>query len=258
MKATGSALIVSFGLVLSLGCASEATAQAFRWPDNPRNLKVLDLKGSELGQLMREFTTALGVRCQYCHAGKAGVTLDPMDLGTFDLASDANPMKETARTMIAMTRAINETYLARLDVAAAERLKVSCITCHRGQTKPALLQDVLFDVIEQKGIDAAVARYRELRDQFYGRFSFDFGPGVLGSLGERLLAADKIEEAVRILALENEMNPDFAYGEYLSAIANEKAGHPETAIAHMQRAVELAPEEQKPFFSKALSRMRAK
>ncbi len=245
-------------LALSIGSVSKATAQGFRWPEEPRNTKVLEAKGAELGQIMRDFTSALGVRCEYCHTARQGTTLDPMDLATFDLASDANPMKDKARTMISMTRSINETYLARLGTPAAERVSVSCITCHHGQTRPVLLQDVLFDVIEQKGADAAVARYHELRDEYYGRFSFDFGPGVLGSLGERLLAAGKVDAAVVILALENEENSRFSYGEYLSGIANEKAGHLEDAIRHMTKAVELAPPEQKPFFESALVRLKGK
>jgi tetratricopeptide (TPR) repeat protein len=245
-------------LALSLGGASESRAQGFRWPEEPRNLKVLEVKGAALGQLMRDYTSALDVGCEHCHAAREGVTLDPTDLDTFDLASDANPMKERARAMIAMTRAINETYLARLDVPEAERLSVTCITCHHGQTRPALLQDILFEVIEREGIDAAFVRYRELRERYYGGFALNFGPGPLSRLGERLVALGRLEEAIRILALENESNPRFSFGEYLSATVNEKAGHLDAAVAHMEKAVALAAPEQKPFFEKALARMKGR
>ena len=81
-------------------------AQGFRWPEEPENLKVLPatVKGSELGSVMRGFAGALGVRCQFCHAAHEGQELDPMDLMTFDFPSDANPMKEKARTMLQMVR----------------------------------------------------------------------------------------------------------------------------------------------------------
>jgi tetratricopeptide (TPR) repeat protein len=245
-------------LVLTLADAPVVAAQGFRWPEAPQNLKVLDVKGAELGRMMRGFTAALDVRCEYCHSGKEGATLDPNDLGTFDLASDRNPMKETARAMIAMTRAINETYLARLDAPTGGRPSISCITCHHGQTRPVLIQDLLFDVIEREGTSAAIARYRKLREDYYGGFAFDFGPVPLSSLGERLLDAGKFEPAVDILALENEFHPEFAFGEYLSGVANEKAGHLDRAIDHMKKAVERAPPEQKPFFESALQRLESK
>jgi len=198
----------------------------------------------------------LGVRCQYCHAAKAGMELDPMDLTSFDFASDENPKKNVARTMMGMVRAINDDHLEKLGVAASKRVRVNCVTCHRGQSRPEMLEDVLGATIAKDGVEAAVEQYRELREQHYGGFSYDFSPGVLGSLGERLLAEDELDEAIRILALENEQNPDFAYGHYLSATAHDKAGNRSGAIAHMEKAVALAPAGQKPFFEQALQKLK--
>ena len=233
-------------------------AQGFRWPEEPENLKVLPgtVKGSELGSVMRGFATGLGVRCQFCHAAGEGQELDPMDLMTFDFPSDANPMKDKARTMIRMVRAINETHLSELDVPESERLVVSCITCHHGLEKPRQLADVLADVLDADGVAAAVQAYHDLRERHHGSSAYNFRAGVLGGLGERLMEDGQLEAAIEILALENEQNPNFAYGHYLSATAHEKAGELEAAIEHMQKAVDLAPPDQKPFFSRALEELK--
>ena len=86
-------------LVVVLAVAGLAEAQGFRWPEEPENLKALpaSVKGRELGGIMRGFSMALNVRCQHCHAAKAGLELDPRDLMTFDFASDENPRKNEAR-----------------------------------------------------------------------------------------------------------------------------------------------------------------
>jgi len=110
------------------------------WPDNPENLQVLpeDIRPFELSQVMRSFTKALGVRCQFCHVGT-----EEMSLGEFDFVSDDNEHKNTAREMMRMVWAINNDLLAGIDgLHEAEGMRVTCYTCHRGsvtpQTRPPL------------------------------------------------------------------------------------------------------------------------
>lgn len=245
-----------FGVALA-GAAATAAGQGFQWPEAPKNLEALpaSIKGRELGNLMRDFAMSLGVRCQHCHAPHEGHELDPMDLTTFDFASDANENKNKARDMIRMVQAINETLLAPL---GEDRLEVRCITCHRGQPRPRQLADVLYEIIDTDGVEAAVASYHELRAKHYGGFSYDFSPGVLGALGERLIAQEKLDAAIRILSLENEQNPEFAYGYFLTATAYDKAGRRDEAIERMQTAVRLAPDAQRPFFRRALEEIESR
>lgn len=244
--------------LLWVSAGENVFAQGFRWPEEPENLKVLPdtVKGSDLGSVMRGFATGLGVRCQYCHAAREGQEIDAMDLMTFDFASDANPMKEKARTMIKMVRAINETHLSELAVPDSERLVVSCITCHHGLEKPRQLEDVLASVLDADGVDAAVHKYHELRERHYGSSAYNFRAGELGGLAERLLEEGQLEAAIELLALENEQYPDFAWGHYLSATAHEKAGDREAALEHMQKAVDVAPADGKAFFSRALEELK--
>jgi len=84
---------------------------------DPTNLKILKVTtGAEVNQIMRTFTSGLGVQCSYCHVKN-------------NFASDDIPKKEAARRMIQLTQKINADFLDR-------RMHVSCYTCHRGEMEP--------------------------------------------------------------------------------------------------------------------------
>ena len=101
-------------LLLSLGAIEDPARAAAPAAAAPKNLKVLK-DAAQVRSVMAGFTAALGVQCAFCHAQ--------------DRASDENPHKETARRMLLMTAGINAKF-----PGPAER--VSCYTCHRGQTSP--------------------------------------------------------------------------------------------------------------------------
>jgi Photosynthetic reaction centre cytochrome C subunit len=90
----------------------------------PKNLKILTPDELRSGVMM-QFTRALGVRCDHCHAPAT-------DGGRPDFASDANPKKETARMMIAMAKDINSKF-----PDGAAKVRVTCYTCHNGKVTPA-------------------------------------------------------------------------------------------------------------------------
>jgi hypothetical protein len=97
----------------------------------PVNIKVLpkDITAAELGQTMKRFETELGVRCGHCHVEDPGTH-------RFNYASDENPAKSTARMMISMLQDINEKYLPQLGGDNRYATKVSCGSCHQGQSSP--------------------------------------------------------------------------------------------------------------------------
>jgi hypothetical protein len=69
------------------------------------------------------FTTGLGMLCNDCHVA--------------DRSSDEKKEKQTARQMLKMMMAVNDTFLKDVGEApAAGAYKVTCYTCHRGQRKP--------------------------------------------------------------------------------------------------------------------------
>ena len=143
-------LVLAGGLSLALVLTvAPATRAQQRWvPPDPMNLQVLpeDIDKAELVQTMRSFTQALGVRCEFCHVGEADQPLD-----TFNFMSDAKPEKATARKMLRMVMDINDKYLKGVEghgengahgeqekagQEGKEGPKVTCYTCHRGETHP--------------------------------------------------------------------------------------------------------------------------
>jgi len=124
-------------LVLSCSVFGVAMGTALQPPDiqrtshpKPINLKVLpkDISGDDIDKLMHGCEKQLGVPCGYCHEQNA-------ETKQINYASDDNPVKQTARFMIAMTSDINNEYLAQLgDRRYAS--PITCGNCHRGQVTP--------------------------------------------------------------------------------------------------------------------------
>ena len=128
--------VIAASLLFSASCLRAQTAppagpQVHRELPKPTNLQVLpkDIAPGDLIAIMRHFTGDLGVHCSFCHEENAQ-THRP------DFASDAKPEKAAARVMMRMTQDINAKYLAELPDHGAMQ-KVSCGTCHRGQSTPA-------------------------------------------------------------------------------------------------------------------------
>jgi tetratricopeptide (TPR) repeat protein len=223
---------------LALSIPSPAGAQQWTWPERSENLQVLpeDFPPERLSAVMRGFTRALGVRCTYCHVGEEG-----QPLSTYDFASDDNPKKDIARTMYNMLGVINDT-LATIEPSGPERVNMWCHTCHRGRPRPTTLDEELAEVHAAEGIDATIAAYRELREQFHGRGAFDFGEGTLNTLGYALLGEEKPADAVAIFRLNVEQYPESANAWDSLGEGYLAAGDRELAIESYEKSLELDPE----------------
>lgn len=101
-----------------------------RAPQKPQNLKVLP-QDTDLRKVMRQYSGDLGVECEFCHAAADPVT------HRADRASDANPVKETARFMIQLTDDLNNKYLAEMPNRRYAD-PITCGTCHRGEKHPSI------------------------------------------------------------------------------------------------------------------------
>lgn len=90
-----------------------------------KNLQVLpqDISHDDLIAVMKNYSTALGVKCNACHVKAA-------DSDKLDFASDAKEEKGIARKMIAMANEINKNYFSSSGT-------VGCMTCHNGKLNPA-------------------------------------------------------------------------------------------------------------------------
>jgi tetratricopeptide (TPR) repeat protein len=223
-------------LVAAAGLA--APSLQAQLPDKFTNLQVLpkDITKPQLIGTMRSFAGGLGVRCDFCHQEGADHKLD--------FASDAKEQKKTARLMMKMVAAINGDYLTKLGGEHAEHShenQVGCFTCHHGVQEPDTIQTVLDEEIDKTGVDAAVAKYRELKERYYGRASYDFGAPPLDDLAEHLLEEKKTAEAMRILELNLESYPDVAETHALMGEAYLATGDREKARTALEKAIELDP-----------------
>ena len=206
-------------------------------PEEFTNLKVLpeDIDQRELVATMRGFAGGLGVRCWYCHMGEEG-----KPLSTFDFASDEKHEKQVARAMIKMVREINTT-VGKIDTGHEEKVEVSCATCHHGLEKPQQLRDILVTTYEEKGLDGAMARYDELREKYYGRYAYDFGPGPLNMFMEFLAGSGKADEALQVQERTAEFHPDDTFVQVALGQAYERGGDRQKAMAAYRRALEIDP-----------------
>ena len=210
----------ALGLAFVVAASAPVFAQQHAAPPGgeprPENLKVLpqDISRQELIALMGQFTRALGVRCSYCH-----VTEQEKPDAKNRFALDDKPTKVKARAMMEMTRDINQKYLAQLAHRETPAINVQCVTCHRGVTEPRPLSDVLANAYEKGGIDTTLARYQRLRDRYYGSASYNFNEVSLSDAANQLAHAGHEADAIRLLALNVDMNPNSAFAKRTHADA---------------------------------------
>ena len=186
---------------------------------NPQNLKVLpkEISSKELSDTMKGFALGLGVRCETCHVGEAGQPLD-----TFDFESDEKAMKRKARVMVRMLADVNSDYVPQLnEIEDAIRVEVRCVTCHRGRPQPKLIEDELDEQLADAGLEAALARYAELRENFYGSHSYDFSEFTLPMYVQQLAAREQLDAAIAVLQLNavNFHNPTTRSSYWLNSTA---------------------------------------
>lgn len=222
--------------ILLFGMISSAHAGLF---DDPQNLKVLpeDITAKQLSTTMRGFAINTGSRCSTCHVGE-----EENDLSTYDFSLDDKEKKQKARIMISMVQDINSYLAENLDKSSDELVTVDCETCHRGQAKPEMLQDVLAKAYRSDGLDNAISEYRSLRERYYGSHTFDFSERALMSLGERMAREDEFAAALGFLDLNLEFYPESArtlvtQGQVLAA-NGDTAGARESYV----KALELEPD----------------
>jgi tetratricopeptide (TPR) repeat protein len=231
--------LLAAALTAVAAIAAAQTAGPAQPPWKGKNLQYFpqDITREALVQRMREFSFALGVRCQHCHVGGDGISFDGV---VFE--SDDKPPKVKARAMLRMVDQLNNSILPQIPSRAEPRVQVGCVTCHHGLALPKSLQTTLLEVIEKDGTAAAVARYRQLRADTMTQGSYNFGEWEINELARRLVEMDRTADAIAILEMNGEFYPksaaiDFQLGELLL-----KRGERDKAIARYRAALEKAPQ----------------
>ncbi|MES2123695.1 MAG: c-type cytochrome [Gemmatimonadota bacterium] len=194
-------LVLLSALLLPVGLVAQAGGKFP--PDSLINTQVL-AHGTPVMQVigqMRNFSGALGVRCQFCHVGEEGMPLDK-----FDFASDQKRTKRVARQMMLMVAEVNRR-LDTLPGRVSSGVQVTCATCHRGTNRPVPLAAIISEAAIGSGADSAVRAYRALRERFYGRDTYDFSEPSLNNAALRVGRASKFSEAFSLIKLNEEFFP---------------------------------------------------
>ncbi len=216
-------------LILAIG-ATVCFAQDSQY----KNLKVLpkDITKDKLTNVMKSWSQALGVRCNFCHVGEPNAPLS-----SYDFASDEKGHKRITRQMVDMVKAINADYMTKID----EDASVNCRTCHHGLASPRTLGEALNRTLERKGLDEAVKSYGQLRQRYYGSDSYDFTEDSLLQYASFLSNKGKGKEAVRFLKLNIEHYPKSAESHYQMAVLTAESGDKAGAVALLQKTLALDP-----------------
>jgi hypothetical protein len=231
-------------LLLSVSLAAQAPAApaqgAAPAPAPGKNLQVLpkEWTNAQILPVMRSIAAALGTECGHCHVWTAAGA--PGN----DFPADVKPEKTKARAMLRMVADINKTIsteFTKLGKPANEIVQVQCVTCHRGNIIPKQLVDIVLDTANQSNAAAAVAKYRDLRKEYYGAQAYDFSDLTLFDAATRAIAANKFDDAILYAQTNVEFNPKSARSHQVMSQAYQRKNDRTNAIAEMEKAVALDP-----------------
>jgi hypothetical protein len=123
--------VILFATLVMAGCVATRVGTK---KEEFINLKVLpkDISSKELSRIMvDDFSDGIGASCGFCHA-------EDKNSHKPDYASDENPLKEAARSMMKMTLNINRQFFhVKQPLIGDSVLVVTCTTCHRGNPFPS-------------------------------------------------------------------------------------------------------------------------
>lgn len=174
---------------------------------------------------MQQIAQDLGVKCEYCHARD----------------DQGRARQDVARAMIAMTRDLNAQIAQATGKPANEVTRVTCITCHRGVAVPGQLSDILAKTALEKGPEAAVAQYRDLRAQYYGHQAYDFSEDTLLTAAAQVVRV-KPAASIPLLRVNLEFYPKSVRSYAQIAFAYTRILDDDQAIAALQKALEIEPD----------------
>jgi len=230
-------LVVGVLVSTSAWAGAQAPAAGVLAPPPPMtNLQIIpkDTPRPQVLQQMQAIAAALGVQCNYCHVmeGRGGRT---------DMAADDKPTKKAARGMMLLAREINSKLPEAIGKAPEATTRVGCATCHRGVPIPKQITDVVTDAASAAGAAAGLAKYRDLREKFYGGQSYDFSENGLIATAQRAIAANKPDDALVYLQANVDYYPKSARSYLVMSQAHmakqDKAG----AIKDLEKALDLDP-----------------
>lgn len=220
-------------------------AASAQLPAKPENLQVLpkDLPTDSVVGIMRGIAVSLGVRCTFCHVEREAAGAPAPGGGpfqNFDFKSDEKDHKKIARIMLRMVDSVNTRFLASIPNRDDPPTNVTCMTCHRGLSKPATIESVLLGTTARSGVDSAIARYRMLRgDMASGKYNFGELPVM--DVAQRLIVDKKYDDAIKLLLMNQEFYPSSPNIDMQLAEAYIAKGDREQGIARFRAVLAKQP-----------------
>ncbi len=230
---------INFALLIAMLLLPLSATQAQNPFAEPKNLQVIPdtVKGSQLRQIMRRFSFALGEQCSYCHARAE-------DGDGLDFESDANDRKRVAREMIKLVRHVNQVSASLYpDNPDHQPTSFVCTSCHRGQANPFLIEEVMNTQIAEGGTDAAQAKYLELKEEYYGGHTYDFSSFTLAEYANRLLISGDLPNALEMAKFSTEQFPDEAYAHSVLGNVYVRQRKLPQAIAAFEASLAINPDQ---------------
>jgi tetratricopeptide (TPR) repeat protein len=133
--------------------------------------------------------------------------------------------------------------LSNCDFAPTGNIAIAALFLALGLDPPPVpappIRAAIGKAIAEKGVVAAIELYHELKENHPK--SYDFGPGQLNRLGYQLIGLKRMDDAIKILALNIEVYPKYANGYDSLGEAYMTSGDKENAIKYYKKALELDP-----------------
>jgi tetratricopeptide (TPR) repeat protein len=103
------------------------------------------------------------------------------------------------------------------------------------------LTQLLNRSVTQKGLDGAIAEYRELRTKYTGTMAYDLSENGLIAMAQAAIQADRPDNALAWLNLNLEFYPKSSRTYQIMAQAHQRKSDKDAAIKDLEKAVELDP-----------------
>jgi tetratricopeptide (TPR) repeat protein len=115
--------------------------------------------------------------------------------------------------------------------------------------------DVLDATLQKDGVEAALKKYGELREKYYGQAAYDFSMRSLNMLAEKLDDGKNVDGAIAVQEFNVKVNPGIASSHRLLADLYLEKGDRTAARANFEKAVALAPDDA--YYKRRLQEMSA-
>ena len=111
----------------------------------------------------------------------------------------------------------------------------------RPRAIPKQITDIVTEAATSGGATAGLAKFKELRTQFYGGQSYDFSENSLLTIAQRANAAQKPDDALAYVQANLEYYPKSVRSYLLLSQIHQAKNDKDAAIKDVEKALEIDP-----------------